>query len=480
MKIRKLIKPLIILIILAAAAAAVYYFFFRTKAGKAAKLEFKTAEITRATVQRTISATGTVEPEELVNVGAQVNGKIMSFGKDADGKTVDYGSRVKAGMVLAQIDDVTYKAELQSVEAQLEQAKAAIANAQAAILIADAANKSAEAAMAEAHANEILAAENWKRAEKLYPQGSMTRSDYDSYQAANNTAKAAVLKASAQQAQAQAQKAQAQAQLAQAHAQKSIAEAALVKAKRNLEYCTIVSPVDGVIIDRRVSVGQTVVSNQTASSIFLVARDFDKMQVWVSVNEADVGAIKPDMPVTFTCDAFPNMEFHGKVHRLRLNATLSSNVVTYIVEVNADNKSGKLIPYLTANVKFIRAEEKDALTVPVNALRVEIPENMRTAAPPQVSGRREAVVWVKESEKARPVKVQLGLSNSVIVSVKSDELKENMVVVTGVQQSMPGKTGSVGGGDTKNPFMPNMPKRSGRGTAGQRERAAQRSAEQGK
>ena len=197
MKIRKLIKPLIILIILAAAAAAVYYFFFRGKTGKAAKLEFKTAEITRATVQRTISATGTVEPEELVNVGAQVNGKIMSFGKDADGKTVDYGSRVKAGMVLAQIDDVTYKAELQSVEAQLEQAKAAIANAQAAILIADAANKSAEAAMAEAHANEILAAENWKRAEKLYPQGSMTRSDYDSYQAANNTAKAAVLKAAA-------------------------------------------------------------------------------------------------------------------------------------------------------------------------------------------------------------------------------------------------------------------------------------------
>ena len=463
MKIKTFVKLVIILAVLALAGFAAYHFFFKKTAVADAKLEFRTDAVTRSDVQRTISATGTVEPEELVNVGAQVNGKIMSFGKDADGKTVDYGSRVKAGMVLAQIDDVTYKAELQSVQAQLEQADAAIQSANAAI-------QSAEAAIFEAAANKQLASENWKRAEKLYPQGSMTRSDYDTYQAANNTAQAAARKAQAQLAQAQAQRSQAQ-------AQKSIAEAAMVKAKRNLEYCTIVSPVDGVVIDRRVSVGQTVVSNQTASSIFLVARDFDKMQVWVSVNEADVGAIKVNMPVTFSCDAFPNTEFHGKVHRLRLNATLSSNVVTYVVEVNADNKNGKLIPYLTANVKFIRAEERNALTVPVNALRVNIPENMRLAAPPEVSSRREGIIWIKEGEKARPVKVQLGLSNSIIVAVKSDELKENMQVITAVMQPR-GKQAAVGSDAAKNPFMPNMPKRSGRGTAGQRERAAQRGAQQ--
>jgi len=480
-KIRKLVKILITVIIIAAAGFGAYWFFFKDNAGKNNdKVAFKTVPVTRETVQRTIAATGTVEPEELINVGAQVNGKIMSFGKDADGKTVDYGSRVKAGMVLAQIDDVTYKAELQSVEAQLEQANAAIENAKAAIQSADAALKIADAAIAEAEANATLAAENWQRAERLFPQGSMTRSDYDSYKAANNTAQAAIRRANAQKAQALAQQAQAQAQLAQAQAQKSIAEAALVKAKRNLEYCTIISPVDGVVIDRRVSVGQTVVSNQTASSIFLVARDFKKMQVWVSVNEADVGAIKVGMPVTFSCDAFPNAEFRGTVHRLRLNATLSSNVVTYVVEVNADNPDGKLIPYLTANVKFIRAEEKDALTVPVNALRVNVPENMRTAAPPQVSGRREGVIWVQEGDKARPIKVKLGLSNNVIVSVKSDEIKENMQIITGFQQPGQGKSAAVGGGDNKNPFMPNMPKRSGRGTAGQRERAAQRGAEQAK
>jgi HlyD family secretion protein len=354
-------------------------------------------------------------------------------------------------MILAQIDDVTYKADLQEKEAQLQQANAAI--------------MSAEAAINEAESNEKLAASNWERAQKLFKQGSMTLSDYEAYQTTFFTSRAAGAKAKAQ--------------LAQANAQKSIAEAALVKARRNLEYCTIISPVDGVVIDRRVSVGQTVVSNQTASSIFLVARDFKKMQVWVSVNEADVGAIKPGMKVLFSCDAFPDAEFEGVVHRLRLNATLSSNVVTYVVEVNADNKDGKLIPYLTANVKFIRAEEKNALTVPVNALRVNIPENLRTAPAPQVSGRREGVIWVKEGEKARPVKVAVGLSNNVVVSIKGDGIKEGLNVITGIQQMNP-NSAQVGGGGTKNPFMPNMPKRRARGSAGQRERAAERANQSGK
>ena len=336
-------------------------------------------------------------------------------------------------------------AGLQEKEAQLEQANASII--------------SAEAAINEADANEKLATANWDRAQRLYKQGSMTLSDYETYQTNYFVSRAACAKAKAS--------------LAQAKAQKSIAEAALVKARRNLEYCTIISPVDGVVIDRRVSVGQTVVSNQTASSIFLVARDFKKMQVWVSVNEADVGAIKPGMKVIFSCDAFPNMEFAGVVHRLRLNATLSSNVVTYIVEVNADNKNGKLIPYLTANVKFVRAEELNAMTVPVNALRFMPPEELQTAPAPQVK-RREGVLWVSaEKGKVRPVKVKVGLTNNIITSIKSDELKAGDSVVTGINRQAPGKS-KISDGSTKNPFMPNMPKRRARGSAGQRERAAER------
>lgn len=447
---KKVIKYLIAIIILAAAAVAAWSFFKKT-AEKAPQISFRTEKIAVDNVRRTISATGTVEPEELINVGAQVNGKIMSFGKDADGKTVDYGSKVTKGMILAQIDDVTYKADLQEREAQLEQANASII--------------SAEAAINEADANEKLATANWERAQKLFKQGSMTLSDYESYQTNYFVSRAA--------------RAKAQASLAQAKAQKSIAEAALLKAKRNLEYCTIISPVDGVVIDRRVSVGQTVVSNQTASSIFLVARDFKKMQVWVSVNEADVGAIKPGMKVIFSCDAFPNSEFTGYVHRLRLNATLSSNVVTYIVEVNADNKSGKLIPYLTANVKFVRAEELNALTVPVNALRFTPPSEMQLTPAPETK-RREGVLWVAaENGKLRPVKVKLGLTNNIITSIKTDELKAGDSIVTGINRQMPGAP-KMSDGSTKNPFMPNMPKRRARGSAGQRERAAERANQTGK
>ncbi len=450
MKKSSLIKYLTVAIVLAGAGVAAYYYFKAPAENEEVKLVFKYEPVTRADVRRTISATGTVEPEELVNVGAQVNGKIMSFGKDADGKTVDYGSKVTQGMILAQIDDVTYKADLQEREAQLEQALASI--------------QSAEAAITEADANEKLAASNWERAQKLFKQGSMTLSDYESYQTSYFTSRAASAKSGAA--------------LAQAKAQRSIAEAALVKARRNLEYCTIVSPVDGVVIDRRVSVGQTVVSNQTASSIFLVARDFKKMQVWVSVNEADVGAIKPGMKVLFSCDAFPNMEFAGTVHRLRLNATLSSNVVTYIVEVNADNKNGKLIPYLTANVKFVRAEELNALTVPVNALRFKPDESAQLEPAPE-TGRREGVVWVKAADgKLRPVKVKVGLSNNIIVAIQSSEINENTQVVTGAVRQTAMRMQS--GGDTKNPFMPNMPKRRARGSAGQRERAAERTSQGGK
>ena len=447
---KKLIKFLIVFIILAAAAVAAWL-FFRKPVQAAPEISFRTEKITVENVRRTISATGTVEPEELINVGAQVNGKIMSFGKDAEGKTVDYGSKVTKGMILAQIDDVTYKADLQEREAQLEQANASII--------------SAEAAITEADANEKLATANWDRAQKLFKQGSMTLSDYESYQTNYFVSRAASAKAKAS--------------LAQAKAQKSIAEAALLKARRNLEYCTIISPVDGVVIDRRVSVGQTVVSNQTASSIFLVARDFKKMQVWVSVNEADVGAIKPGMKVIFSCDAFPNSEFIGKVHRLRLNATLSSNVVTYIVEVNADNKSGQLIPYLTANVKFVRAEELNTLAVPVNALRFTPPAELQQSPAPELK-RREGVLWIAAGNgKLRPVKVKVGLSNNIVTAVKTSELKAGDAVVTAVTRQMPGNP-RMSDNSTKNPFMPNMPKRRARGSAGQRERAAEQARQGGK
>lgn len=199
-------------------------------------------------------------------------------------RAVDYGSRVKAGAVLANIDDATYDAEVRSAKAAKQQAEASILSAQASIK--------------QSRAKLKLAESNWKRAQQLFPQKAMAESEYDDAQSEYFAAVAAVLVA--------------EASLAQANAQLATAEASLDKAQRNLDYCVISSPVDGVIIDRRVSIGQTVVSSMSASSIFLIAKDLKRMQVWVSVNEADIGSIKQGMPVTFTVDASRTAPFRGR------------------------------------------------------------------------------------------------------------------------------------------------------------------------
>ena len=289
---------------------------------------FRTAPVTRGDLQAVISATGTVEPEEVVDVGAQVAGKIVSFGKDKDGKTVDYGSVVEAGTVLAQIDDALYAADVANAKAQLEQSKANV--------------QRAESDLGQLKAKLYQAERDWMRAQKLGPSDALSQADYDAALSAYEIAKANVKVG--------------QAALAQAKNAVAQAEAALKKARQNLDYCTIISPVKGVIIDRRVNIGQTVVSSLNAPSLFLIAKDLKRLQVWASVNEADIGNIRPGQPVTFTVDAYPGETFEGEVGKVRLNATMTQNVVTYTVEVNTDNNDGKLIPYLTANLKFMVAE----------------------------------------------------------------------------------------------------------------------------
>src|SRR5204863_6291083 len=170
-------------------------------------------------------------------------------------------------------------------------------------------------------------------------------------------------------AQAQAGLKDATAAAAKARGVVGDAEANLKKALINLGYCTIQSPVKGVIVDRRVNVGQTVVASLNAPSLFLIAKDLTRLQIWTSVNEADIGQIHPGQPVTFTVDAHPNQTFHGTVSQIRLNATMTQNVVTYTVVVDTDNANGKLLPYLTANVQFEVNSRPNVLEVPNAALR---------------------------------------------------------------------------------------------------------------
>lgn len=415
------------------------YLAYQKYAGPKERTVFRTEKIEKTNLIRSITATGTVEPEELVNVGAQVQGMITQFGTDANGKSIDYGSRVKAGELLARIDDSLYAADLKSAQASQLQAKAEISTANANIL--------------QAEAKLELATLNLNRAKQLLPTNAIAKNTYDSALADHHVANATL--------------AVAKAALEQGNAQLASANASQERAARNLSYCVINSPVDGVIIDRRVNIGQTVVSSMSAPSLFLIAKDLRRMQVWVSVNEADVGQIKTGQEVLFTVDAFQNREFLGHVRKVRLNATMSQNVVTYVVEVETDNSNGVLLPYLTANVKFILAKRNGVLAVSNAALRFT-PDTASVSPDVQAkiqnvskNGReKERVVWVVENELLRPVTVQTGLNDGVSTEMQSDNLKEGMTVVTGSE--VLSASDQVSSNPSKSPFLPTPPRQSGR------------------
>jgi HlyD family secretion protein len=448
-----------------AVAAGVYYFRGQETAAGGA---YRTQAARVMDIQWSISATGTVVPEEVVDVGAQVNGQIAAFGEGEDGKPVDYGSTVAEGGVLARIDDVIYAADVATSRAQRSQAEAQV--------------RVAEANVSQAEARLEQAARDWARAQKLGQSMALSQADFDAAKSNYEQAEAAV--------------AVARASVGQARAQVQIATAAVERAERNLNYCTIRSPVSGVIIDRRVDIGQTVVSSLNAPSLFLIARDLRRMQVLVQVNEADVGHVRPGQPVTFTVDAFPSDRFRGEVRRVRLNATMTQNVVTYTVEIATDNASLRLLPYLTANVTFVIERREGVLAVPNAAMRWAPEEPAGSAAPRAAGGagpggaqaggqgrpgggagaargegggRRGArptkgMVYVVGSDgRPRGVEVTIGLTDGSMTEVVSGDLREGAEVIVGEQPSGAGRAGSAASPQTTNPFAPQFPGRGGRG-----------------
>ncbi len=413
---------------------------------------FRTAPIKRGDLTATISATGTLEPDAAVDVGTQVAGVIIAFGKDKRGRDVNWGSEVEAGTVLAKIDDSLYVAAVKTAEGQLQQAEANVLAAQANVL--------------QQKANLLLATQNWERAQKLGPCDALSQSTYDQYKAAYEVDKANL--------------ASAQAAVQQAKAAVAAAKATLLTARINLDYCTIKSPVKGVIIDRRVNIGQTVVSSLSAPSLFLIADDLKRhMQAWVSVNEADVGNIKEGQPVNFTVDAFPGQTFHGKVGQVRLNATMTQNVVTYTIEVEIDNSDGKLLPYLTANAQFEIGRRNRVLLVPNAALRWspkpdQIAPDFRQQRPhgranrgdraPDAAGLR-GTIWIAEGKFVRPLFVRAGLTDGAFTEVEGRGLTEGLhtVLGEGVREAAAEPTAD------RNPFAPQMPFRGNRQAQSQTE-----------
>ena len=442
---KTVVKSIVVLLILGGLGAGGWWYFQRNAS---AAVAYSTAEVKSGEITATIGATGTVEPEEVVDVGAQVAGQILTFGKDKNGKSIDYGSEVEAGTILAQIDDTLYAADAAVAQSQLEQNKAAVVRAQA-----DLGQMTAKYDQAKA---------DWDRAQKIGMGDALAETIYDGYRAAFEQAKANV--------------AVGQASIVQAQAAISQTDAQVKRTKRNLSYCTIASPVKGVIIDRRVNIGQTVVASLNAPSLFLIAKDLKRMQVWVAVNEADIGSIKAGQPVKFQVDAFPGEAFVGEVGKVRLNAAMTQNVVTFTVEVLTDNSSARLMPYLTANVQFEVAYKDDVLLVPNAALRFT-PQAKQIAAEPVAAadgasapktGRRSTTraadgsgrgtIWVQEGQFVRAVQVRTGLTDGTMTEVRSDKLPEGTQVIVAEV-----RTGSAPTGDVTNPFTPQLPRGGGRG-----------------
>ncbi len=439
------ITVMIILVLAVLAAIGTGVWSFWSKGDKT--LIFRTMPVKRGDLVATISASGTVEPEAAVDIGAQVAGVIIAFGKDRQGKPINWGSVVEAGTVLARIDDSLYAAAVGTAKAQLQQNEA---------------NKiSAEANVLQMKANLVMAEANWNRAQKLGPSDALAQSAYDQYQASYEVAKANL-------AAAQAAVKQATAAIAQAKAN-------LDTARINLDYCTIKSPVKGVVIDRRVNIGQTVVSSLSAPSLFLIANDLRRIQVWISVNEADVGSISKGEPVTFTVDAYPGRVFHGTVGQVRLNATMTQNVVTYTIEVDTDNSDGKLLPYLTANAQFEIGRRHGVLLVPNAALRWQprpnqIAPDLRQRPHDRSSHRDHGpdagvrtTIWIEEGKFVRPVPVNAGLTDGAITEVEGKGLAEGLraVIGEGTREAEAASTAD------RNPFAPQNPFSRGQQRSGQ-------------
>src|ERR1039457_2946708 len=435
---RRKVGVTVMVVVVLAVIGGIGLWWFGSKGNQDTVL--RTAQVKRGDLLATIGATGTIEPTVVVVVGAEVNGLIKSFGKDKNGKTVDYASVVEEGTVLAKIDDSLYIAARDAAEALLEQATANKASAEANVL--------------QMKAKLLQAEQDWERAKNLGPSDALSKSAYDQYYTNYEVAKANLAASKAAVEQAKASMAQ--------------SRAALNTAQINLGYCTIKAPVKGVIIDRQVNIGQTVVASLSAPSLFLLAKDLRRITVWISVNEADVGSIYPGQPVTFTVDAFPNREFKGEVGKIRLNATMTQNVVTYNVEVTTDNDDGKLLPYLTANARFITGRREDVVLAPNAALRwsprpEQIAPDFRKKQHAEKGSKRDknspgavganqtrGTIWIEQDKFVRPIHVNIGLTDGAFTEVEGKNVSDSMNVVVGESS----KEAATSPGTERSPLMP--------------------------
>jgi len=529
-------KPLILGIAGAAVASVVAFYFW---GGQANAAQYLTAKVDRGNLRNTVTATGTLQAVTTVQVGSQASGTISAL-------SADYNSVVKKGQIVAQLDPAVSKAQvdqaranLQQAQASLQQARAAVANSRAGVSDAQAKAEAAastaqnnQAGVAGARANlAVLKAQQddalsyLKQQQSLLKSGVVPQRDLDVAQTAYQTAQAKYDQAAAQlnqailseqmaagsgvaQSQAQVQQSQAQVQQSQAQVQAAEAQvqqaaAALQLAEVNLAHTTITSPIDGIVVSRDVSVGQTVAASLSAPTLFTIANDLTKMQVIANIDQADIGVVENAKSVKFTVDAFPGKDFDGKIEQMRLNPQNVQNVVTYNVVIDVDNPDQKLKPGMTANLTITIDERNNVLKVPNAALRF-IPQdasgqktgsgnsnpqgrrqgsgngNGGSDAAPK-SGNSEShfapptapildgqtrIIWVMgQDAKPQSRRIKVGLTDGASTEVVEGNLQEAEMVITGQTLSSASKSNS---NQTSAPGFGSAPRTGGAGGTGRR------------
>jgi HlyD family secretion protein len=398
---------------------------------------FTTAAVTRGSVVEMVQATGTLQPVDTIEVGTQVSGTIQTL-------NADFNSQVRKGAVIAVLDPAVLQSQVEQARATVLRLKADLDRSK--VQVTDAQVKLA-------------------RARSLSHAQLLPASDLDTAQSTYDAAGAAVKSAEAQLVQAQA---------------------SLNQAQVNLSHTVITAPVDGIVLSRNVEVGQTVAAGLQAPTLFIIARDLSTMQVYASVDEADVGRVQPGQPVTFRVDAYGAETFSGRVQQIRLQPVVTQNVVSYTTVIDVPNADQKLKPGMTATVSIEAGRVDAALRVPAAALRLRPPQELVAQRSAQASGgarqsgrtRRSGdaadaastnrgVVWVVSGDRLRPLAVQTLLTNGATAALADGSLKEGDQIVTAIVTSTTA-SGASASQPSASPLMPNFPRRGGQGGGGRR------------
>ena len=367
-------------------------------------MSFVTEEVAPANIQNSITATGSVEPVDTVAVGTQVSGII-------DKIYVDFNSTVKKGQVLAVLDTKNLTSTLNSAKANLQSAQANL--------------QSANAALGYQRAN-------YNRYKALYQKGLISANDFESARLSYR---------------------QAEEQVAMIKESVVAAQESVRTAQTNLGYATIVSPIDGTIINKYVAEGQTVAASFSTPELFGVARDLKKMQVLADVDEADIGDVRPGESATFTVDAYPDDTFQGTVQQVRLGGSTSNNVVTYKVVISTSNANLKLKPGMTANVTIYTQQKSGVLSVPTKALRfTPAKETVGKMKIKDISNAKNKV-WTIEGNNIVAHQVNIGMSDGTHTQIVSG-VKQGQKVITGVDVKTDDAAADGSNSSESSPFAP--------------------------